>query len=647
MGGGDYACAAWHCRYRLRVNKEQGSQSPWPRAVGQVAAILRIGLAQFVGFELLFRLLAAVVFTPLTAWLATSLIRWSGSGSISNYDIASFFLSPKGILFATVTATIGFATAFFEFGGLIALAGATIRRKNLSLPQLFKFLISRLRQLWILSVRQFFTYVVVGLPSLVVVAGAYSVFLTSNDINYFLQTKPPAFWYAVTISVIAGGVFAFLAIRLFIGWIYSLPLLLFGGRSPKEALRESEEMVHGRRREVLMMLLRWLMAVVSLALVAGVVMGVVETIFFKMAGTRVGLVLGMVAFFSVLHLLVSILMGVVGSSTLACAVARRFFQARPDIRLPSSLVNENAVLVQKALHCLRATWVVVLLVGGATTYVAIQMINKIEFRDSVAITAHRGSSITAPENTMAAFQLAIDEGTDYIELDVLETKDGVIAIVHDKDLKRVTGLDKGIWEVTYDEIKDLDIGTWFDPKFADQRIPTLQDAIALVKGKCKLNIELKFHGHEQNFIPEVIRIVKESNFLDQCVMTSLEYAGLVEVERLEPAVVTGAIVTAALGDVTTKGSDFLSLGAAKITRDMVHRAHDAGKEVHVWTVNEPSVMNTMIGIGVDNIITDSPGVLRNLIEERRKLSNVEKALLQIGDFAAGRVSRSFGEVEAN
>ena len=149
------------------------------------------------------------------------------------------------------------------------------------------------------------------------------------------------------------------------------------------------------------------------------------------------------------------------------------------------------------------------------------------------------------------------------------------------DQPLVTGLDKGIWEVTYDEIKDLDIGTWFDPKFADQRIPTLQDAIELVKGKCKLNIELKFHGHEQNFIPEVIRIVKENDFLDQCVMTSLEYAGLMEVERLEPAVVTGAIVTAALGDVTTKGSDFLSLGAAKITRDMVHRAHDAGKEVHV------------------------------------------------------------------
>ena len=108
--------------------------------VAAARSILRRGLPQFAGFELLFRLLGLAVFIPSTAWLTSRLIAWSGSGAVSNYDLAGFFLSFKGLCYLIAVVTIGFALAFFEFGGLTALAISLQRRKRIQMRQLFAFL---------------------------------------------------------------------------------------------------------------------------------------------------------------------------------------------------------------------------------------------------------------------------------------------------------------------------------------------------------------------------------------------------------------------------------------------------------------------------------------------------------------------------
>ena len=81
----------------------------------------------------------------------------------------------------------------------------------------------------------------------------------------------------------------------------------------------------------------------------------------------------------------------------------------------------------------------------------------------MTITAHRGSSMAAPENTLAAIARAIEDGADYAEIDVQETADGTVVVIHDTDLKRITGLAEKIWDVTYDEVRELDFGSWFSP----------------------------------------------------------------------------------------------------------------------------------------------------------------------------------------
>ena len=187
---------------------------------------------------------------------------------------------------------------------------------------------------------------------------------------------------------------------------------------------------------------------------------------------------------------------------------------------------------------------------------------------------------------MAAILQAIEEGAEFVEIDVQETKDGTVVLAHDKDLNRVFGINRRIWEVTYDELKDLDSGGWFSPKFSDQRIATLAQVIEAVKGRAKLNIELKFNGHDQKLASEVVRIVNEHDFARDCILTSLDYDGIRQVRAAGPGIRTGVIVTSALGDITELETDLLSVSSAAVTRDLIARARRRNLEVHVWTVND-------------------------------------------------------------
>jgi glycerophosphoryl diester phosphodiesterase len=599
-------------------------------------AILRRGWSQFAGFELMFRLLGLAVFIPLTAWLTSRLISWSGSGAVSNYDLAGFFLSFKGLCYLTIVVTIGFALAFFEFGGLTALAISLQRRERIRPAQLFRFLALALPRLWRLSVRQFLIYLAIALPFLAVAGGAYLVCLTENDINYYLYAKPPPFWIASSVCVVAGLGFAWFAARRFVDWTYAVPLLLFAEASPAAALRESARLVSGRKRETVVMLLRWLALVVLLVLAAGVIIRILKWGLLGIAGNNPAVVLTMTSVLAVIQALTSLAVAILTMVTPACMVSVRFLQFRPDVTLPESLVGEETGSLRRAAELLLTSWVLLVVFTGLTIYAGVRLVDGVNLGGGAAITAHRGSSITAPENTMAAIVQAVEEGADFVEIDVQETKDGTVVLAHDKDLNRVFGINRRIWEVTYDELKDLDCGGWFSPKFSDQRLATLSQVIEAVKGRARLNIELKFNGHEQKLASEVVRIVREHDFAGDCILTSLDYDGIRQARVAGPGIRTGVIVTSALGDITTLETDLLSISAAVATRDLISRARRRNLEVHVWTVNDVPLMNTMISMGVDNIITDDPKLLGELRRQWSGLSNLKKALLQLGDFADRR-----------
>lgn len=249
---------------------------------------------------------------------------------------------------------------------------------------------------------------------------------------------------------------------------------------------------------------------------------------------------------------------------------------------------------------------------------------------SPSIMAHRGLSSSAPENTLYAFSDAIEIGADYIELDVQQTKDGVLVIMHDSNLKRTTGVDKNIWDVNYSEIEDLDAGSWFDPMYANARIPTLEQVLQFVDKQANLNIEIKPTQYGSDTLEQdVADLIDAYGYTNRCYVTSFSYDSLKKIKTYNPDIKTGYIMSVAYGKFyTLKYADAFSLNKVFVTKSVVNSAHQQGKKVFAWTVDSASEMRTLENLQVDSIITDNPLLAQSVINR----SNTSDILQFIIDY---------------
>ena len=231
---------------------------------------------------------------------------------------------------------------------------------------------------------------------------------------------------------------------------------------------------------------------------------------------------------------------------------------------------------------------------------------QIEYVRTMEVTAHRGASARYPENTMAAFEGAKELGADWIELDVQQSRDGQIFVMHDTNFMRTAGVDSNTWEMDYDEIRTLDVGSFFDSRFAGERVPLLSEVIAFAKENgIKLNIEMKPTGHEHEFEQKVAEIIATDKFADRCVVTSQVYDVLEKMKACDSRIQTVYVMSIAYGDINVlTAADHFSIEASNVTEKLVSDVHNAGKEIYAWTVNTEENINRMIDLNVDNIITD-------------------------------------------
>lgn len=233
--------------------------------------------------------------------------------------------------------------------------------------------------------------------------------------------------------------------------------------------------------------------------------------------------------------------------------------------------------------------------------------------------AHRGASGHAPENTLAAMRAAITMGAQMAELDVQQTADDRLVLLHDDDLERTTNGSGLLWQKTLAELQTYEAGEWFAPEFAGEPLPTLEEVMALVRGKMKLNIEVKLHGHERDVARLVVETIRRENFQNECIVTSFGHHVVDEIKALAPELTLGYI----FGPEEYHESVFhgpvevLSVNHYLISAEFMHKARASGKQVHVWTVNEKPLMQRMMHFNMDAIITNFPDRLAEVISERK------------------------------
>jgi glycerophosphoryl diester phosphodiesterase len=220
----------------------------------------------------------------------------------------------------------------------------------------------------------------------------------------------------------------------------------------------------------------------------------------------------------------------------------------------------------------------------------------------------------APENTLPALENAIIAGSDYAEIDIRQTKDGSLVLLHDKSLLRTAGLDENIWTLNLIDLMQLDAGSWFGTEYVKTRIPTLEEALIFCKGRIQLNIEIKADTKGNRVEERLVALIDKYDYEHQCLISSSNYDTLVKIKQLNLDLKTGLVMTSAYGNFYNKEYvDFFSIRSRYINREVVESAHRVGKEVHAWTVNKVKEIDRMKSIGVDCIITDNPTLAREIL----------------------------------
>ena len=233
------------------------------------------------------------------------------------------------------------------------------------------------------------------------------------------------------------------------------------------------------------------------------------------------------------------------------------------------------------------------------------------------VMAHRGASTDTPENTMAAFQKAIDDMADYIELDVQLTSDGEVIVMHDSNAYRTTGVDENIANMTYREVRRLDAGSWYSDEYKGEKVPSLREVLEFTQGKIKLNIELKPSDNGETLAKKTVALIEKYNMAEDCVITSFSSSALLAVKSCNENIKVGYILSAAYGDYyEMKNIDFFSVNAAFLSKRTIDAIHNSGKQVYAWTVNNKDSIKNLTNKGVDGVITDNPVLARETIYSR-------------------------------
>lgn len=236
--------------------------------------------------------------------------------------------------------------------------------------------------------------------------------------------------------------------------------------------------------------------------------------------------------------------------------------------------------------------------------------------------AHRGASHEAPANTLAAFLLAVDLGAEGIELDVHLSKDGHIVVIHDFDVSATTDGQGLVRDKTLAELKDLDAGSWFDPVFAGQRIPTLQEVIDAVGRRLLLNIELKVKGWgDGGLVAKVVQAVEQNGLVDRVILSSFNPLAVWRVKRRNPQIATGLLYADGMPLFLRKAwlrklarPTALHPHYTMVDAHYVWWANRQGYRVNVWTADDPADMSRLMRQGVDIIITNRPDLLRKVLQ---------------------------------
>ena len=581
---------------------------------------LRRHLRPMLAWYLLFTLFATVAAAPLTTWSLSALLHWIERPFAG--QLGGVLDNLLALVWIMLAGALSWYVVMLQQAGMLLVSASHGARYRVAAAALLGML-RRALPLAVLAALQVIAHAVLALPWLLTGAALYWLLLRGYDPYFVLAARPAALWWFL------GGFLPVLAIglllhaTLYFRWLLATPALVLEGRSPLAALRRSRSLTRGRHLRIA-------------ALVAGVALTVAAlplsvTWLYQQAATplldwlpqhRLVLSIGMVAYLT-LHaatVLGALLLGTTLNTLLVRALFHRLGGARWP-RAADAPPHQPGRLVWGA----EAAFLVIALVQATVA------VGSMNLRRDVTVTAHRGAATVAPENTLAAFQAAIDAGADAVEFDVRLSADGAVVVFHDSDFLRIANDSRSVLQTPLADMRDIDVGSWFDPRFAGERIQTLAEALAFIDRRALALVELKPDAdNAEALLAATLREIRHNGYQDAVVLASLS-PELVRAARVAAPNARLALFANAALPGTTRRTDFdmLGLNHLRIDAAAVADARRRGYLLQAWTVNDPVRMARYMDLGVDDISTDVPELALRLRDERAALTDVELLLVRL------------------
>lgn len=572
--------------------------------------IIRQNWKNILLFELLYRGITTSVYMRLVSRGIRLALRAAGYSYLTPANIGNFLIQPVTLLIFAAVAFVGILILSLETAGLItAFQGSAYYQKLTPLHILWgglqKLKDEMIKCNWRLPLFLTVQYLLIHLPFIMRTIVRYK---PANFIFQELKKQPVAV--------------AFLVVLLIFGILAMIPrsLTAYGCMIEQKHFHSgvvrSWQMTHKRKWKISSLAMFWELAVILLAVAvyaASVCAAALCVVRFSRQNLAMAVLLSSADRLETgIIYLASMLATVAVYAALSVAYYqygnRRFHTERWDFGYPArGSMNRRTMAV-----------ILTAVVGVGLFYIYDLVRNGSELSEELLIeteiTAHRGSSRTAPENTIPAIEAAVEEMADSVEIDVQMTADGVVVLGHDASLKRVAGVNRSIASMTFEELEKLDVGSWFSSEYAGTRIPSLSEVLELCSQKTSLNIEIKYVGKNSELPEKTAEMVREYGMENQCVITSTNLSYLKRVKEALPEIRTGYIISAAYGNFySSEDVDFISIRSGFVTSALMQNAHEQGKAVYAWTVNTKSELERLTLLGVDGIITDRPVLAREII----------------------------------
>jgi len=238
------------------------------------------------------------------------------------------------------------------------------------------------------------------------------------------------------------------------------------------------------------------------------------------------------------------------------------------------------------------------------------------------VVAHRGASAFAPENTLAAFSLAVDQGADAIELDAKLTADQQVVVIHDRTVDRTTNGKGEVRRLSLGQIKALDAGSFLSSRFSGEPIPTLGEVFEAVGQKLLINVELTNYASPGDALPDkVVELVRQFHLEERVLFSSFHPANLLRARRLLPETPVAILALPGRGGWWARSflmrqvaPEFVNPYHTDASAGYLQRQHEAGRRVFVWTVDDPADLSRLARDRADGLITNDPVAARRAIE---------------------------------